>query len=220
MIRRPPRSTRTDTLFPYTTLFRSILLADAVSYNEKTDTVSASGNVVLLEPSGEVVFANYVELTDDMKNGFIENIRLLLVDDSRFAANDARRTDGNLTKMRRAVYSPCNLCKDNPDRPPLWQLKANRVVHDRQAQEVRYNDVFLEMWGVPVAYSPYFQHPDPTVRRRSGFLPPTFGSAGEVGQFIQIPYFIVINDSIDVTAAPVYTQDEGLVLTGEYRQHR
>src|SRR3546814_11324881 len=75
MIRRPPRSTRTDTLFPYTTLFRSILLADAVSYNEKTDTVSASGNVVLLEPSGEVVFANYVELTDDMKNGFIENIR-------------------------------------------------------------------------------------------------------------------------------------------------
>src|SRR3546814_8315679 len=28
MIRRPPRSTRTDTLFPYTTLFRSRLLAE------------------------------------------------------------------------------------------------------------------------------------------------------------------------------------------------
>src|SRR3546814_3150056 len=59
---------------------------------------------------------------------------------------------------------------------------------------------------------------DPTDRCRRGFLPPTFGRAGEVVQFIQIPYFIVINDSIDVTAAPVYTQDEGLVLTGEYRQ--
>src|SRR3546814_10971154 len=98
-----------------------------------------------------------------MKNGFIENIRLLMVDDSRFAATDARRTDGNRTLMRRAVYSPCDLCKENPDRPPLWQLKAERVVHDQKAQEVRYNNVFLEMWCVPVLYSPYFQHPDPTV---------------------------------------------------------
>src|SRR3546814_2906617 len=30
MIRRPPRSTRTDTLFPYTTLFRSLLTAPAI----------------------------------------------------------------------------------------------------------------------------------------------------------------------------------------------
>src|SRR3546814_2652380 len=58
---------------------KRILLADSVSYNQKTDTVSASGNVVLLEPSGEVLFANFVELTDKMKNGFIENIRLLKI---------------------------------------------------------------------------------------------------------------------------------------------
>ena len=197
---------------------KRILLADSVSYNQKTDTVSASGNVVLLEPGGEVLFANFVELTDKMKNGFIENIRLLMVDDSRFAANDARRTDGNRTLMRRAVYSPCDLCKENPDRPPLWQLKAERVVHDQKAQEVRYDNVFLEMWGVPVLYSPYFQHPDPTVKRRSGFLPPLFGTMGEVGEFLRVPYYIVVNDSIDVTAAPIYTQEEGLVMTGEYRQ--
>src|SRR3546814_15358023 len=94
--------------------------------------------------------------------------------------------------MRRAVYSPCDLCKENPDRPPLWQLKAERVVHDQKAQEVRYNNVFLEMWGVPVLYSPYFQHPDPTVKRRSGFLPPLFGTMGEVGEFLRVPYYIEI----------------------------
>src|SRR3546814_11652122 len=109
--------------------------------------------------------------------------------------------------MRRAVYSPCDLCKENPDRPPLWQLKAERVVHDQKAQEVRYNNVFLEMWGVPVLYSPYFQHPDPTVKRRSGFLPPLFGTMGEVGEFLRVPYYIVVNDSIDVTAAPLRSEE-------------
>src|SRR3546814_17485127 len=32
MIRRPPRSTRTDTLFPYTTLFRSVAAIHAADY--------------------------------------------------------------------------------------------------------------------------------------------------------------------------------------------
>ena len=113
------------------------LLADSVSYNQKTDTVSASGNVVLHEPSGEVVFAEFVELSDQLKNGVIKRIRVLLDDESRFAANSAVRKDGNKTRMRRAVYSPCKLCEKDPDAPPLWQLKAERVEHDQEAREIR-----------------------------------------------------------------------------------
>ncbi|MEC8204879.1 MAG: LptA/OstA family protein, partial [Pseudomonadota bacterium] len=125
------------------------LLADTVSYNQKTDTVSASGNIVLHEPSGEVIFAEFVELTEELKNGVIERIRVLLEDESRFAANSAVRRDGNKTLMKRAVYSPCRLCEENPDAPPLWQLKAERVEHDQEDRKIRYKDVFLEMWGVP-----------------------------------------------------------------------
>ena len=131
------------------------LLADTVSYNQKTDTVSASGNIVLHEPSGEVIFAEYVELTEELKNGLIERIRVLLKDESRFAANSAVRRDGNKTRMKLAVYSPCKLCEENPEAPPLWQLKAERVEHDQEDRKIRYKDVFLEMWGVPVAYAPY-----------------------------------------------------------------
>ena len=123
------------------------LLADTVSYNQKTDTVSASGNIVLHEPSGEVIFAEYVELTEELKNGVIERIRVLLEDESRFAANSAVRRDGNKTRMKRAVYSPCRLCEENPEAPPLWQLKAERVEHDQEDRKIRYKDVFLEMWG-------------------------------------------------------------------------
>ncbi|MEL0021106.1 MAG: LptA/OstA family protein, partial [Rickettsiales bacterium] len=65
------------------------LFADTLSYNQKTETVSASGNIVLHEPSGEVIFAEFVKLTDQLKNGVINRIRILLLDDSRFAANNA-----------------------------------------------------------------------------------------------------------------------------------
>lgn len=194
------------------------LFADTVSYNQKSDTVSASGNVVLHEESGEVVFAEFVELSDQLKNGVIERIRVLLNDDSRFVANSAVRKDGNKTKMRQAVFSPCRLCEDNPDADPLWQLKAERVEHDQDAREIRYKDVYLEMWGYPVAYSPYLSHPDPTVDRKAGFLAPNFGTGGNVGAFIRLPYFIPIGDDKDVTLDPIYTKDEGLVLSGEYRE--
>ena len=194
------------------------LLADSVSYNQKTDTVNASGNVVLYEPSGEVVFAEFVELSDQLKNGVIKRIRVLLNDESRFAANSAVRKDGNKTRMRRAVYSPCKLCAEDPDAPPLWQLKAERVEHDQEAREIRYRDVYLEMWGYPVAYSPYFSHPDPSVDRKAGFLTPGFGTGGDAGAYIRLPYFIPIGDDKDVTVDPIITEEEGLVLSGEYRQ--
>jgi LPS-assembly protein len=148
----------------------------------------------------------------------IERIRVLLRDGSSFAANSAERKDGNKTRMRRAVFSPCKLCEKDPDSPPVWQLKAEQVEHDQQAQEIRYKDVYLEMWGVPVAYSPYFSHSDPTVDRKVGFLTPNFGSSSNVGSFIRLPYFIPIGDDKDVTLDPIYTKDEGLILSSEFRQ--
>src|SRR5262249_36014038 len=131
------------------------LLADTVSFNEKQDLVTASGNVTLLQATGEVAFADYVELTGDLKEGVSTSVRIRLQDDSRIAANSGRPTDGgNRLEMSRAVYSACDQCPDHPDRAPLWQLKARQVVHDQQTRNIVYNDAILEMWGIPVAYTP------------------------------------------------------------------
>ena len=195
-----------------------ILMADSVSYNEKSDTVSASGNVRLMEPTGEVIFAEFVELRDQFKNGIVKQIRVLLNDDSRFAAHEARRADGNLLVMKRGVYSPCEACKKNPDRPLIWQIKARQIEHDELRQEVRYQNAFLELFGLPVAYIPYFTHPDPTVKRKSGFLAPDFGAGGNLNGFVRTPYFLTFGDDKDATISPIYTVDEGLVFSGEYRQ--
>jgi len=195
-----------------------ILFADVVSYNQNSNTVTASGNVILLEPSGDTIFAEYMELTGSMREGVIRQIRILMVDGGRFAATSGRRTGGDRTILTQAVYSPCKACRDEPSGAPLWQLKARTIVHDRKAREIRYRDARLEMFGVPIAYTPYFAHPDPTVDRKSGFLTPVFGSSGNLGSFLEVPYFWAIDRSKDVTFVPIYTSEEGIIFSGEYRQ--
>lgn len=195
-----------------------IMLADNVRYNRNEDSVVASGNIVLLEPSGEVVFAEYVELKDELRSGVIENIRILLSDDSRFAANGARRIDGRKTIMRKAVYSPCAVCAENSDRPPLWQLKASTIIHDQEEKNIAYTNAWLELFGIPVFYIPYLTHPDPTVDRRSGLLAPRIGSSRVFGGFVRMPLFLAFTDSIDMTVEPIVTAREPPILALEYRQ--
>jgi LPS-assembly protein len=195
-----------------------ILLADTVTYNQRTDTVTASGHVRLLEPTGEVINADYLELTDQMRDGFIKDVRILLTDRSRLVGNTGRRTNGNRTEIRRGVYSSCDLCRDDPTRPPLWQLKAERVTHDQEAKVIEYRDARLEFGGVPVLYTPYLSHPDPTVHRQSGFLAPTVGNSTDLGVRASIPYYFDIAPDKDFTFSPMFTSNAGTVIAGEYRQ--
>lgn len=196
-----------------------ILLADSLSYNLQTDVITAQGEVALLEPDGKVFFADYVQLTGDLREGAIRAIRVLLTDRSRLAAASGERTGGNRTEFRRGVFSPCELCKEDPTRPPLWQIKAVEVIHDEEAQVIQYRDAWLEMFGLPVLYTPFFQHPDPTVDRQSGFLAPSFRVAEEtLGFSTQIPYFWAISDSDDATFAPIFSTERNPVFAGQYRR--
>ena len=196
-----------------------VLQADVITYNERTDVMAASGNVTLLEPSGDVLFAEYVELSADLKQGLIRKMLIVLSDKSRIAANTGKRDDGNRTEMSRAIYTACSLCEDDPEKPPLWQLKAIEVIHDKDRQTIEYKDAWLEIAGIPVAYTPYLIHPDPTVTRRSGFLPPSIGNDSDLGTTVRIPYFWAISDQSDATITPMYATSEGPALHTEIR-HR
>lgn len=196
-----------------------VLTADTVSYNREADTLTASGDVVLMHPDGTVFFSTYTEITSDgFKNGVIENLRILLTDNARLAASGARRSDGNTTEMARAVYSPCDVCREDPTRDPLWQLKARRVTHDEQEYLLKYEDVWLELAGVPILYSPYFQHYDSRVERKSGFLPPSFGSTGGLDRFVQPRYFWALSGDMDMTIEPVLGSNGDVIAAAEYRQ--
>jgi LPS-assembly protein len=194
-----------------------VMYADDISYDQKSDVLTATGNVSILEPSGDVIFAKRLEVTGDMKDGIIEDIGLILADKSRFAAAGARRSNANILEMRNAVYSPCNLCEEDPTAPPFWQLRAVRIIHDGSKQRIEYRDATLEIFGVPVAYIPYFAHPDPTVKRRSGMLIPKIGNSSDLGTILQTPYYLALNKQSDLTITPILTTKERAILALEYR---
>ena len=197
----------------------NVLIADSITYNEIQDIVIATGNVSLLEPNGNVLFSEYIEISGDFKSGIIKNLRIRLSDNSRIAATFGRRTNGNRTEMINAVYSPCNGCGNINEGDPLWQVKATKVVHNQEKKQLEYYNSWMEMAGVPVMYMPYFTHPDPSVKRKSGFLTPSTGASTYLGSSLSTPYFYAISPSKDLTLTPTLTSKENAFLSGRYRQH-
>jgi len=194
------------------------LTANSILYNQETDVVTASGGIQLFEPGGEQIFGEKMQVSGDLKDALIESLGIILTDRARIAATGARHSGGNVTEMRQGVYSPCNLCQNDPTRPPLWQVKAVKVIHNKKSKTIEYRDAWLEVMGVPVAYTPYLAHPDPTVKRQSGFLAPSFGRSSDLGFVAQVPYFYNIDPTRDATITALVTGDGGSGMVGEYRQ--
>lgn len=167
------------------------LLADTLSYNLKQDVIVASGNVSLTDVDGQVTFADYMEITGDMKEAAVSGIRVLMTDDSHLSGVTGRRIGGTRTILNNAQYTACKPCAEHPKDPPLWQLHASTVTHDEIQHVIEYEDVWMDFEGIPIAYSPYFSHTDPLVKRKSGLLAPSMLNNSSLGSAVRVPYFQV-----------------------------
>jgi len=195
-----------------------ILRADRIEYNLLTDRVRASGDVVLNERNGDIYYADDVILQDKLKSGFVEGLKTYLTDGSRFQAESGERKNGVTTIMKTASYTPCEPCKEDPDKDPLWQIKASKVTHDEQEKRISYQNARFEVLGVPVAYTPFFSHPDGTVEQKSGFLSPTFGYKSDLGTFFGSEYYWGIGPDQDATFGITAYSNEAPLGELEYRQ--
>ena len=144
--------------------------ADRVIYDQKTKRLHAEGNVRLTEADGKITYGEIIDLSDDFRDGFVDSLRLEGPEQTRMAASRADRTSGNLTVFYSGVYTACEPCKDDPRKPPKWQVKAARVIHDQGEKMMYFEDARLEFFGVPLAWLPYFSTPDATAKRKTGFL--------------------------------------------------
>ncbi len=193
-----------------------VLRADSFSYNRTTGIAVAEGNVVLIEPNGQVLFTDRAELTQGMRDAVLDGVRALLAENARMAGTGARRTGGDITDLARVVYSPCDLCADDPDRAPLWQLRARIASLHSTEQRVRYRDAALELGGVPVLYTPYLSHAAPGAPRASGFLSPTFGNTRLLGLFAETPYYWAIDESSEARITPTFSTNQAPNLAAAY----
>ena len=135
------------------------------------------------------------------------------------ARRKSTRTNDSTTVYEKGIFTPCKPCKEDPSKPPLWQIKAVKITHKQDEGTIYYEGGQLEFFGVPVAYVPYFWSPDPSTKRKSGFLMPEAGSSTDLGFTYKQPFYWALAPNYDVLLDPMYTSKQGLLLQAEWR-HR
>ena len=118
------------------------------------------------------------------------------------------------THFRKGVFTTCK----KKDKCPPWKIRSGEFRHDKVKKQIIYKNAWLDIYDFPIIYFPRFFHPDPTVKRQSGFLKPELGSSQNLGRSIYTPYFFVISDDKDMTLKPRLFSDNKFVLHSEYRQ--
>lgn len=198
----------------------TVLLANMVAYDQEGDLVIAKGNISMLDPSGNVTFADEIEMTHDLKEGIIQQFKARFNDDSVLVAARAKKIDENKTELFKLAYSPC-LCADEKTQEPitpLWKVTSTHALVDQEEQVITYDNTFFSIYGVPIFYTPYFSHATPGANNKSGFLIPEYQHNNNVGTIIKVPFYYAIAPDRDATLIPIHTSEKGLVMAGEYRQ--
>ena len=161
-------------------------------------------------------------LIDIQKESFAGNKMNIVFNKSTFGdeRNDPRMTGNysiitkNKTIIDKGVFTTCQL---NEDKCPPWKIRASKVIHDKKKKTIYYKKAWLDLYDVPIVYFPTFFHPDPTVKRQSGFLPPKFYNSKKFGAGVSLPYYHVFAENKDFTFTPKTYSDENPIIQSEYR---
>ena len=195
------------------------MVADRLVYNQRTGRLIAIGNVEIVQPDGTRVNAAEFDVTDDFRDGFVNALRIVTPDRTRFAAESATRENGEITTFNNGVYTACEPCQEHPEKPPIWQIKAQRIIWNGKEKTIRFERASFEFLGVPLATLPVFTTADPTVRRKTGFLVPRMRYAEETGFGLSIPYFLVLAPNMDLKLTGTGLTRQGFLGEAEFR-HR
>ncbi|MCA0432643.1 MAG: LPS assembly protein LptD [Proteobacteria bacterium] len=195
-----------------------VLNASKVTYNEKTGVFEADGSVVLREPNGNVMEAATLALANKFKEGFARHLKALLTNDVTIKAQYAERHVDGITVFETASYTACKDC-DVKDGVPLWELASDQTTHDQKEKMLYHVNPRLKIAGHTVFGLPYFAHPDPSVKRKTGWLYPEFKTSDVMGVGVVTPYFWALAPNYDLTARPMITTRQGPVADLEWR-HR
>ena len=213
------------------------IIVNSASYIEDDfgNKISSDKSKFLLNEG--LLKVNSVEMTDEINNKyFFKNAMINFNSDEIIADgikidffktsfgnkdNDPRLrgnyfySNNNQSLIKKGVFTTC---KKNRDKCPPWQFKAHEIKHDKSKKTIYYKNAWLEIYDKPVIYFPKFFHPDPTVKRQSGFLMPKFESSSSLGDSLTLPYFTVISDNKDLTFKPKFYNDSEGLFQNEYRQ--
>ncbi|MDF1607222.1 LPS-assembly protein LptD [Hoeflea sp. YIM 152468] len=194
------------------------LVADRVEYDQNTNRMQAFGSVEMLEPTGNRIYADNLDVTDDFADGFLNALRVETPDNTRIGAESAERIQGRTT-FNHGIYTACDACEKNPDRAPFWQVKAKRVIQNGETKTIRMEHARFELFGLPIAYLPYLEIPDHDKKRKTGFLTPSYDSGEKLGYGVRVPFYVAISPYMDATITGTGYTKQGFLGEAEFRQN-
>ena len=193
------------------------LRADEVRYNREDDVAVATGNVEFIDNDGAVHRADIMTLDTEFTHIVAETLRSRYPDNSFFIADEGDIVSGGTSIFDSSRFSACNCDFENGE-TPIWDLRATSTRHIAETKTIVHSNVRMHILNVPIGYLPYLAHPDWTVRRRTGFLAPSFLLSSDLGFSTSIPYFVVLGDTNDLEFTPYRFQRRGLAVKTRYRQ--
>ncbi|MDE4554640.1 LPS-assembly protein LptD [Sinorhizobium meliloti] len=194
------------------------MVARQVDYDQKSGRILATGDIQLIEPGGNIVYADRMDVTDDFGNGFVQALRIETTDLTRLAAETGERRNGEEFILNKAVYTACTPCNTKPEHRSLWHIKAQRIIQNGRTRTIRLEHAYFELFGKPIAYIPVMEIPDHTVKRKSGVLFPQFRYTQKLGAGVGVPYYWAISPHMDATITGTGLTRQGFLLEGEFRQ--
>lgn len=160
-------------------------------------------NLLTKELAGKEIKVNFI----DDYFGNEKNDPLLM---GRSAVSNDKKTT-----IHKTVFSTCNIenrkCRG-------WELQSEEFRHDKIEKVFEYKNSWLKMFDKKVFFFPYFNHPDPSVVRKSGFLTPVYSSSDNLGRSVNIPYFHVLSETKDMTHNPRLYSDNDFIIQSEFRE--
>ncbi len=193
------------------------LRADRLVYDLGSGAIRAVGNVQIVLEDGSTTYAEEVEADEALNVGAARELRARLGETGTMAARAALRHGEGESELRNVIYTSCPICETG-ERPPTWALRARRAIQDHETRTISYQGAVVEIAGIPLLYFPYFAHPDPTVERASGFLPPAVGRNQRLGTFYDQPYHWAISPSQDLTTSLRLHGNVNPLATLDYRK--
>ncbi len=207
----------------FTDIDGNIVMVDMFQYQIEKNLFSSVGEIKIIDVKKNKYFFKEIHV-DTIKNEMIGSDVSVALDnksfgvseenDPRFAANDILITK-NKSNLSKGVFT---VCRQKEGRCPPWMIQANKILHDNIKKKIYYEHATLKIYDVPIFYFPRFSHPDPSVKRQSGFLTPFFTDSTNVGAGFGLPYFWAISHDKDLTFTPKVYANENVLLLNEYRQ--
>jgi len=206
------------------------LEANNFFYNLRLKKIIASGDVNYFSNANDHFKFSVFEYYEETQRGSGKNFSGLLNDKSSLEGASAKidQIKGILivnqdkSRKKRNAYTSCEdekgLTASMLEKCPDWSITSSKTTHDQNEKMIYHKNVLVNIKNVPVFYTPYFSHPDPSVKRKSGFLPPSIKNFENLGKSFKAPYFLVLGENKDFTFTPTYYIEENPVFLGEYRQ--